>query len=102
MGAYVSAGIKTSGMGLDSPDAFPCLALRKLHFAESFAWRLCIHTNGKFAIGYMKQHRNEGGWQRQVNSMALKQAEGKVLQNELLCGTCSKLKAQAAMAVACR
>ena len=36
--------------GLDSPDAFPCLALRNLHFADSFAWRLCIHTNGKFAI----------------------------------------------------
>lgn len=60
-GALVfSTGVETFGIRSGFPRCLSLLSTRKLHFADSFAWRLCVHTNGKFAIGYVKLHRNEG------------------------------------------
>lgn len=59
-GINVSAGVETFGIRSGFPRCLSLLSTRKLHFADSFAWRLCVHTNGKFAIGYVKLHRNEG------------------------------------------
>lgn len=63
--------VRPLGIRTGFPRCFSLLSPGKLHFAGSFACRLCVHRDGKFAIGYMKECRDEGGWQRQVNGMAL-------------------------------
>jgi len=46
-GACISVGPSASSIRMDSLGAFLLSALGKLHFADTFAYRLCIHTDRK-------------------------------------------------------